>query len=324
MDDTVSLGDEFLRALRGARSQAGFSRRLGYRSNIVSEWEAGRRKPSASVVLDACRLAGIDVEAALHAFHAPTAALMRPSSRAAPIGGEQLLAWLRAQRGGLSGLEIAERTGFSRYKVSRIFSGRVRLAWPEFLSLVAATTGRLVEFVTAFVAVEKLPSVADEYTRLKLSRELAFTEPWSSAILALLETRDYTMLKQHDDAFLAERLRLDPGAVRRVLEQLLAAGILSEQSGKYRTRQTMTINTRAEPERARSLRSHWGSVALERVANPDSNDVFSYNVFSVSRERFEEIRELHLQYFRAVRALVAGDRDPDCVALVVVSLTQLA
>ncbi|HMJ12230.1 MAG TPA: DUF4423 domain-containing protein, partial [Polyangiaceae bacterium] len=42
-----TLASELLRALRGRRSQAQLSRRLGYRSNIVQRWETQRCWPSA-------------------------------------------------------------------------------------------------------------------------------------------------------------------------------------------------------------------------------------------------------------------------------------
>lgn len=64
---------QFLRAVRGARSQAAFSRKLGYRGNPVADWEAGRRFPTAEEALRACERVGIDVHAAFHRFH-PVAA----------------------------------------------------------------------------------------------------------------------------------------------------------------------------------------------------------------------------------------------------------
>src|SRR4051812_25431989 len=43
-----TLAVELLRLLRGRRSCAEFSRRLGYRSNIVHRWEAQRCWPTAA------------------------------------------------------------------------------------------------------------------------------------------------------------------------------------------------------------------------------------------------------------------------------------
>src|SRR5262245_37335591 len=64
-----TLASEFLRALRGDRSQSAFARRLGYKSNIVSSWEAGRAFPTASKAFWAARRVGIDVESAIVSLH---------------------------------------------------------------------------------------------------------------------------------------------------------------------------------------------------------------------------------------------------------------
>ena len=60
-----ALASELLRALRGERSQSAFARRLGYKSNIVYSWEAGRAFPTASRALRAAQRTGVDVRAAL-------------------------------------------------------------------------------------------------------------------------------------------------------------------------------------------------------------------------------------------------------------------
>lgn len=59
--DFDELASDFLRALRGKRSQLAFSRRLGYRSNVVARWENHRCWPTAAGTLYAASRTGIDV-----------------------------------------------------------------------------------------------------------------------------------------------------------------------------------------------------------------------------------------------------------------------
>ena len=80
----------------GARSQSAFSRRLGYASNVVVKWEAGRRMPVASEALRACTRAGIDVTRAFRAFREEHAALI------GALSDDDVAAWLAAQRAGRS------------------------------------------------------------------------------------------------------------------------------------------------------------------------------------------------------------------------------
>ena len=42
---------EFLRAIRGGRSQRALARRLDYRANPITDWEHGRRFPTAEEAL---------------------------------------------------------------------------------------------------------------------------------------------------------------------------------------------------------------------------------------------------------------------------------
>ncbi len=44
---------QFLRAVRGKRSQVAFARRLGYRANPITDWENGRRYPTAAEAMEA-------------------------------------------------------------------------------------------------------------------------------------------------------------------------------------------------------------------------------------------------------------------------------
>jgi DNA-binding transcriptional regulator YiaG len=62
--DLNVLASELIRALRGPRSQTAFSRRLGYRSNVVYTWEAGIRAPTASETLRAAARVGVEPDAA--------------------------------------------------------------------------------------------------------------------------------------------------------------------------------------------------------------------------------------------------------------------
>ena len=53
------------------------------------------------------------------------------------------------------------------------------------------------------------------------------------------------------------------------------------------------------------MRQHWTQVAHERLEGPRPNDVFSYNVFSVSREDLLLIGRLQREHFQRIRAIIA-------------------
>ncbi len=312
----MSLATEFLRAVRGKRSQVSFSRRLGYTSNVAAEWESGRREPSAARALTACLRCGIDVSGAVTRFHelsAPQLGAPAPG-RNAELHCAQVAAWLRAQRADRRLTALAAATGLSLFQVSRAFSGATSIKLQTFFDLIEATTQRLPEFIATLVDVENVPSITRDYDRLMASKDLAFSEPWTAPLLSLLETRRYRTCARHDDAALARALGIEPSTVTRCVQRLAEAGLIRRRGKHYEVAQALTIDTRSAKNRL-ALRAHWARTSGQRVLNPQEGDLFSYNIFSVSKDDFTRIRNLQKNYFSELRAIVAASKDPEVVAL---------
>ena len=93
-----------------------------------------------------------------------------------------------------------------------------------------------------------------------------------------------------------------------------ATGQVTWDGRHYRQERRLAVDTRRLPEINQQLKAHWTTVAAERI-RAGAPGQFSYNVFTVSREDFERIRQLHLEYFYAMRAIV-GESAPDEVVAV--------
>lgn len=306
---------QLIRAIRGHRSQEAFSRRLGYTSNPVADWEAGRRFPTAAETLRACRLAQIDVSGAFQRFSAQTA----------PILGEAdddgVAAWLGALRGNTAIKEIAERVDESRYAVARWLSGDTRPRLPEFLALVDALTSRMSDLVAEIVPIESVPALVVAHEQRRASRRIGFEEPWVQLVMYLLETEDYRGLGRHVPGWIAERLEIPVEVEERCLKRAEDAGlVVREKGGPYRLKEVLTIDMGAEPEATRRLKAHWAELGPRRAVAPHVGDLVSYNTFAVSREDLERIREAHIRYFMEVRSIVANTSRTEVAALVNVQL----
>jgi len=192
---------------------------------------------------------------------------------------------------------------------------------PDFFNLVQAITGRVTDLVAALVDVTRVPSAAGVHAARVASRELAFAEPWSSAILTLFETRQYRGSREDSVAFVARRLRISHSECERVIQQIVLAGLLAPRRGKYQVKRTLTVDTR-DPRRAAELRQHWARAASERLQHPGPRDLFAYNVFAVRIADFERIRELLKQSFRQARSLVAASEQPEISGLLTLGLSQ--
>lgn len=318
MDLYDLVARQFLRAVRGKRSQVAFSRRLGYRSNVAATWEAGRRSPSAADALRACRKLRLNVDAAFESFHAPSAPLLSPLSESA------VASWLSAQRTDEPLASVAMRAGLSRFQVARCLSGQTSAALPTFFALVEAMTGRLAELVAALVNIEQVPSLLPSHHRQEAARTCAYAHPWSSAVLALLDTSTAARKPVSDTALrkicepIAASLGISLQTAIDCVSALMRAGVLD---GRLALEGALRVDTRREPHHAAELRRHWAAVGAKRLQQPGADDLFSFNVFALSRADYEIARQLQLEFFRRVQALAAASTRSEVAALLTVHLT---
>lgn len=304
------IAADWLRFIRGKRSQRAFSKRVGYRSNIAYRWESEICFPTAAETFALVERAGVNCHAALEAFFGsvPGAAPARLETSAG------VAALLQRMRGKTSLVELARRSGVSRFSIARWLQGTAEPRLPEFLALVQASTLRLLDFLSGFASLEQLPSIAAEWRTLQAARKAAYDVPWSHAVLRALELTDYTTLGKHRPGWLARRLGISRKEEERCLTTLAAARQIRLQDGLWTIDQTQIVDTRVDPARARKLKVEWLRVTLAR-AEAGVPGIFGYNLMSIARADLPRLRELHRAYFRDMQALVADSSPSECVVL---------
>jgi transcriptional regulator with XRE-family HTH domain len=317
--DTERLAAEFLRALRGRRSQRALSRRLGYRTNIAYRWESGRCWPTACKTLEALERLGLSPIEKLRGFFAREPSWLRARTRPSAALVSELLRDLRGQQ---SLVSLAERSGFSRFQLARWLSGTAEPRLPELLLLIEALSLRLVEFVSLFFEPARLPSIAPLARRHEALRQAAYAAPWSHAVLRALELDAYVRLPRHAPGWLAERLGIALADEQQALKLLACAGQVRWDGRRYRVVQLSAIDTRKEPERSRALRAFWIEQARARML-AQRPGLYSYNLFSVSEHDLQRIGELHARYYREMRAIIAESQPSERVALFCMQLVPL-
>jgi transcriptional regulator with XRE-family HTH domain len=318
--DYEQLGAELIRAWRGPRTLAAFSRRLGSRSSsLVQNWEAKRRWPTAARALWCAERAGVDVCEALAKFYGRPPSWLGHVAPSTPQGVVALLSdWL----GSTSIQAIAERTSRSRFAVSRWLSGKAEPRLPDFLRLIEAGSLRLADFVAALAAPENIPSIAREWQTLQVARSLAYEAPWSHAVLRALELEQYQALPEHDDQFIARALGIGVSQVRQCLQLLVAAGQVEKKAARFAVTSAAHIDTRGDAAANLRLKEWSAQVGMERLrAGVDGQ--FSFNLFSVSDTDLERLRELQLGYFRELRRIVGSSSPNERVVLVNLQLFDL-
>lgn len=298
---------QLLRAIRGQRSQLAFARRLGYRGNPITDWERGERFPTGEETLRAAAKTGIDVAAAFTRF-SPQVPLVKERGRFA------VARWLSELRGTASLNDIAARSGYSRYSVSRWLRGLAKPRLPELLVLIDAITDRTPHWVAALVPIEHVPALAQRFIVADAARRSAFELPWTEAVLRLLEIR---AVREVGDIHgrVAATLGITRDETERCLQALLQSGAIALVAGRYTVYAPISVDTQGGAGALHRVKQHWCSVASERLATPLPDELFAYNVVSISRCDLDVIRERLRMAFREVRAIVAASK-PEQIAAV--------
>lgn len=318
--DLEQLSSQLVRTLRGKRSQPALSRRLGYSSNVVYAWESGRRAPSAGDFFRLAARTDKALEARLATF------LGQPLSGSIAHGEAQDVAALLGQlAGGRSVAELAKATHSDRGTVTRWLRGATQPKLPELFAFIAATSQRLLEFVSLFADPEQLPCARAAYRDLLVQRRLAYELPWSHALLRALELTQYRALPQHRAGALARHVGLSLEDEARYLAALEQGKQVRRVRGRYQVQRVLTVDTRPSEAQNRKLKQHWAEVALDRYTRGETSPdtLFSYNLFAINQRDFERVRALHLEYYERVREIVRESRDPERVVLMNLQLVPL-
>lgn len=313
-----TVASEFIRALRGHRSQPAFSRRLGYRSNVVYTWESGRGYPTAAVALQATRRVGVELCPAFENFYRARPAWLEQHDPATPQG---VAAFLNDLRGRTSIVDLASYSQRSRFAVARWMKGDTEPKLPEFLQMIECCSLRLIDWLEQFVDPLQLPSVAERYRAMETARRVAYDSPWTQAILRALEMREYQEAPRRA-GWLAAQVGVPESIERHCLELLEQTGQVCWNGERWQLREVLALDTRKDPEAALRLKAWWGEVGLERVRQGVPGMV--YNLFGVSSADLERLRALQKAYFNEVRTIVAQSQPVEHVALTAVLLVDLA
>jgi transcriptional regulator with XRE-family HTH domain len=316
--DFEAIASEWVRELRGKRSQAAFSRRLGYQSSVVHRWESGAAWPTASRFLEVCAASGKDVAGAFEAFF-----LRKPpwlTEHVATSPGA-VAAFLRQLQGKVKIVALAATSGFSRYSVARWLSGEAEPKLPELLRLIEACTRRALDFIATLSDPERLPSARAEWQRRERMRQAAYEETWSHAVLRALEL-DARPTDGSDVEWLQQVLGIDAPRVERALAVLERTGQIARKDEQWVVLPARAVTTGRHPATLGILTRAWTEVALERIARRAPSH-FGYSLFAVSRSDLRRLRDLQLEYLREMQAIIAASQPNECVGLFCLHLLDL-
>jgi hypothetical protein len=317
-----TLAKELVRSVRGQRSQVALSRRLRRRSNVLYTWEAGRRFPTAAAFFHLAERVGLDVRAGISAFLGALPETLQGRDFADPETVARLLTHLAE---GTTQIDLSARVRKNRVSVGRWLKGQAEPRLPDFLRMIEASSLRLLDFVAIFARPQELSAARGAWEELEAQRRVAYRLPWSHAVLRVLELEAYRRLRRHEDGFIAKRLGISLEVERACLEALAESKLIVRRKARWTASSVLTVDTRRDPEAGRALKSHWARVGEERLPElePDGEDLFSYNLFTVSERDWERLRDMHIAYFQELRRVIGSSAPAERVALVNLQLFRL-
>jgi transcriptional regulator with XRE-family HTH domain len=316
--DFDRVAAEFLRALRGRRSQAAFCRRLGYKSNVSYTWESGRGFPTAAQAFAIARKMGVDLEAALQRFYVVPPPWLEHTDVATKPG---VAALLRDLRGETTLVELARSSDKTRFAISRWLKAESEPRLNEFFQLVECLSLRLVDLIETLVDPESMPSIRERWQSMVVARRLAYDAPWTQAVLRALELEEYRRLARPPPGWIARRIGIDAAEERRCLELLDRAGQIRKSRDRWELVEAMALDVRKDPEAAARLRAFWGQVAAHRSEQGRRGTM--YTVCGVSARDLGRLRELQKAYFNQVRTIIAQSQPVERVVLTMVQMLDL-
>ncbi len=312
------LTRQFLRALRGHRSQTAFARRLGYRSNPIANWEAGRHFPTAGEAMRAAARVELDVMGALEQVGGARAGAPRS------LDDHDLAHWLSALRGPLSLADIGERAQASRFQVERWFAGRTRPRLPQFFALVDAMTGRLGEFLLRLVPLEALPALTEPERVGRLTRELIKRELWMWPVLCVLSTRAWADATEPlGAAWIADRLEIPVETVDRCLSGLISLGVLRWHLGRWAlVPAAVALQVPIHPKEVPDWNTRWAAVIADRTRTHHPEDHGYCVVSAVPARAWSRIQAAIERCHEEVWAAGADNDPEEVVSLVYIRLVK--
>jgi len=315
-----AISADLVRALRGKRSQAEFSRRLGYRSNIAQRWESGKCWPTFAGLLRACSHSQPSLARCFTQFFKRTPEWFEKDD---PFSSASIAAFLRELRGKAPIATLVARTGYNRYSVARWLRGRAEPKLPEFLCLVEASSRRLLDLLAALTDPAQMPTVSAHWRQLERARSAAYEQPWSHAVLRALELEGYRRVSRGGERWIAARLGVDLEQVEKGVALLALTGQIKKARGKWRVDQLITVETSQDANRSRELKAAWTGVALDRLRSGAPGN-YGYSLFAVAQKDLRRLRDLHLEYVRAMQSVIAASSPGQCVGLYCAQLLDLS
>ena len=284
---------------------------LGYRSNVLSNWERGVAWPSASRALAAAQLAGRDIDALGRLAGADWLDRVELASR----DGVALI--LDRMLGHMPVRELSKRTGISPHALSRYLNAKSEASLPDFLLLIEVS-GLLKETLSIIADPLQLPVVAAAW-RSHLKATLTYANsPMAGDVHRAMHLKAYQALPVHRSGWFSRLLDLTLDEEKEAIRSLLQAGlIVMTAEGRYECVEPDVVS------QSRSAREPHQRAWMQRQLHVGESVLLSQTTALASSSEIRRIERIFRKASDQVRTILGDTTATDSMVRITLSITAL-
>lgn len=281
------LQENVLKTLKGKRSSAQMSQRLGFKTNQFYRWESNHSTMTWKDFILVCRRQNLDLNNALK---------MGLHYSGKPSDESELIKHFFG-RTTLS--QISIRLNVSISTVSRWKQKKLDLPLEQFLRMAGLSEYSLLNFLKFLLP--NFSFIREIEFKTSNERNLMTEHPYLAAVIRCFELVRYQNLKTHQSGFISEILGISLKEEVKAIELLEQSNmILKKPDGKYKA-VSKQLNTEVDFNGWKKLREHWNqeaNVYLLGLQSPSSNSIWGYKVFSVNPDAITALKNCYLRFYQ--------------------------
>ena len=294
---------ELLKLWRGKSSQEQLSKKMGFKSNLISAWELGKRKISADNAFLLLESKGKRIDTIVKKFLGYTPPWLKFQKLSTQEG---VAFFLASQLGQQKPQSLAGKINKSRFTLGRYYTGEIGLNFEDFLWLLNLTSHRTLDFLSLCCDLNSTQTLSQQWQRHSAQRSLSHN-PNIYFLMMLFEMYpNQTPTKILKTLPFEQRKELN-----KALDQL--KGVFKFKTANHLLNND-NLDLRPDPKGAFAFRKWCLEQSQKKLKEiklqPSEGNIFSCNLFNISKEAKLNIEKHHRSYFKKVSEIISNDNAP--------------
>lgn len=295
-----SVQTELLIAMKGRRSSSQVSKKMNRKSNVVARWIAGSSTPS-----------WVDFTEFADACHSNHKKILRDlwGYQGTSQDYSKLLRFLVGSK---TAATIAKDLGVSRESVHNWLTGRTCPKFFVVLELLYRYQFILLDYVSALVTIEKIPSLTQRWTLDQKRRQAIYNNPMLEALIAILQLPAFHKLNRSSLDSITKYLRISVDQANSYIDELEKLKFIQWQ-GNHLYLIDNLLETRGSFLEAKRIRVFWAKEFIQfcdLLETPPEQSFSGYLVIGVSLDAEKKLKDEYFRFHTNIRTIVTQDKGP--------------